>query len=166
MVAAGGGGTAWWLIVLPAFTGLAGALIVAAYQGRASRQAWKNDARLRAYSEFIERVFEFDRTFDDLFNAVEDEILKRGGYSQLIPEFIALEKAVNRIALARAAVIVVGPQSLFEALDTILDQCLRAFDRVRLEETSIMGDIPEREEFTGSLHDFAAQTQLVLGTKG
>ena len=52
---------AQWLVVLPAATGLAGALGVAIYQGRSSDRNWKNDARLRAYAVFIESTFEFDR---------------------------------------------------------------------------------------------------------
>jgi hypothetical protein len=41
-------------IVLPALTGLAGAVVVAWYQGRRQSRQWLNDVRLRAYAEFID----------------------------------------------------------------------------------------------------------------
>jgi hypothetical protein len=134
------------------------------YQDRTSRRTWKNDARIRAYAEFIERVYEFDRSIDNLFG-ISEELLDHETLPENTSEFRAMEESLNRVALARAAVIVTGPDSLFTRLETILGQCIQGFDRIRFEPRSLLGHVPERGEFTESLHNFAVDTQRVLKTK-
>jgi hypothetical protein len=51
---------AWWLVVLPASTGLLGAGLGAWWQGRVSRDHWRRDARIEAYSELLARHHAFE----------------------------------------------------------------------------------------------------------
>ena len=76
---------------------------MALYRGRASEQAWRKDARIKAYSNFIESVFTFDKSIEDL------DVLGPGEHIQA---FNACAEAVDKVALARATVVVVGPHSL------------------------------------------------------
>ena len=56
-------GPAWYWIVLPAFTGLLGAGLVAWWQGRQGIDRWRRERRIAAYSDFISAHHAFEAQF-------------------------------------------------------------------------------------------------------
>ena len=130
---------------------------MAIYQGRSSDNKWKKDARLNAYAGFIESVFEFDQAIAGLDSSPFGDA-----------DWDRVAEAVDRVALARASIVVVGPDSVFEQAAAVMDRCVKALDYLRDLDGSgvsrVVENFEEREQFTRSLHDFAVETQKVLGT--
>jgi hypothetical protein len=62
-------GPQWWLVVLPALTGLLGAGLVAWWQGRRGVDRWRRDTRLKAFAEFLTAHHEIERALVEYFAA-------------------------------------------------------------------------------------------------
>jgi hypothetical protein len=78
-------------------------------------------------------------------------------------------ESVDRAALARSAVIIVGPESLLKVATEVTDLCGEAFDHLSTLDRGPAGVEPgnfdARKKFAGRLHDFTVECQRVLGTK-
>jgi hypothetical protein len=97
------GSVSWWLVVLPAFTGLLGAAIVALYQGRRQHQQWKNDERLSIYSDALDLLFEFDTA------CLTAERADEGDWHAAV---VGLFESWERLRTKSARVVMIGPSAV------------------------------------------------------
>ena len=110
--------TPWWLVVLPAFTGLAGAWLVAIYQHRGGNKKWKKDARLLAYTNLISLSQSSSQMVVDLLAN--------------LPEATAIGLSAKFSSVSNAVTVVgmVGPASMVGYAQAILNVTEKIWDEV------------------------------------
>jgi len=101
-------GPAWWLVVLPALTGLAGAGLVAWWQGVQGRDHWRRDARIKAYSDLLARHHAFERALAEFARGTD------WGDDQLAAQLIQLAEKMHEVAAAISMIEIVGPPAVLK----------------------------------------------------